>query len=72
MNASGIDFSVELAPGERLSLPQAVVDTIGPGRWQICITPADSRTEPARGHSAFLNGNGPEDEGLYDDVSGAR
>ena len=72
MNASEFSFSVELGPGERLSLPQAVVDTIGPGRWQIRISPADAPSEPVRGHGAFLNGYGPEDEGMYDDLCPAR
>ena len=72
MNGSEITFSVDLAPGERLSLPQSIVETIGPGRWQIHISPAGNRPDPTRGHGAFLNGYSPEDEGLYDDVRPAR
>ena len=72
MKASEFTFSVELAPGEWLSLPPAVVDTIGPGRWQIRICPADAPSKQLRGHRAFLNGYNPEDEALHDDVRAAR
>ena len=72
MSDSEFTFSVEVAPGQRLSLPQDVVDTIGPGWWQIRIRPAGNRTENARGHGAFLNSYGPDDEGLYDDVAPPR
>jgi hypothetical protein len=60
---------VELAPGEKLTLPPSVVDSIGPGHWLITISPVqpDNAVIPIRGHSAFLNSYAPEDEGLYDD-----
>ena len=72
MSISDIHFSVDLAPGERLNLPREIVDSIGPGRWEVRISPVGLGAEPPRGHSAFLNSYGPEDEGLYDDVTAAR
>jgi len=70
-NVTQFSFSVELQPGEKLSLPQAVVDTIGPGRWHvsICTLEDNGKDEPIRDHSAFLDSYGPEDEGLYDDFA---
>lgn len=71
MQGPTVPFSVDikLAPGEKLSLPPSVVDSIGPGHWLITISPigADDVTEAVRDHTAFLNGYAPEDEGLYDD-----
>jgi hypothetical protein len=61
-------FEIELQPGERLTLPPALIDSVGPGRWIVTIEPASA--SPIRGHSAFLNGFAAEDEGLYDDEAG--
>ncbi len=63
---------VELQPGETLQLPQSVVNRVGPGQWRITIAPVDDAESatPVRGHSAFLSGYAPEDEGLYDDDPG--
>lgn len=63
------DFAVtvELQPGERLTLPPELLERVGPGRWMVSVRPL---TEPVRRHDAFLNGYAPEDEGLYDDVTG--
>jgi hypothetical protein len=71
MEITALNFSVSLAPGEKLSLPQAVIDTIGPGRWTISISANDALLiePPIRDHSALLNGYAPEDEGLYDDFA---
>jgi hypothetical protein len=71
MEITALNFTVALGPGEKLSLPQGVIDSIGPGRWNINIS-ADNTTsdeQPIRDHSAFLNGYAPEDEGLYDDFA---
>jgi hypothetical protein len=63
-----LSYEIELQPGEKLSLPPALVDSVGAGRWILTIQPAQSA--PAiRRHSAFLAGYAPEDEGLYDDNS---
>jgi hypothetical protein len=59
-------YTVELEPGEKLSLPPALVESVGPGRWILTIRPCPSAV---RRHDAFLNGYAPEDEGLYDDIA---
>lgn len=62
-------YEIELQAGEKLSLPEHLVETIGAGRWVITIQPFTARqdAELTRTHDAFLNGYAPEDEGLYDD-----
>ena len=67
-----LNYDVEVLPGETLKLPESVVNRVGPGRWRIIIVPLqEAEATPAvRGHSAFLNGYAPEDEGLYDDYPG--
>lgn len=64
-----LSYDFELQQGELLELPESVVNQIGPGRWRIIIAPLQEEisTGTVRGHSAFLNGYAPEDEGLYDD-----
>lgn len=66
---SQLSYDVELQPGETLQLPESVVNRVGPGRWRIIIAPVKEEvsTTAVRGHSAFLDGYAPEDEGLYDD-----
>ena len=64
-----LTYEIELEPGEKLTLPQALADNIGPGRWLITVRPlrtplSASRT---RAHNAFLSSYAAEDEGLYDD-----
>jgi hypothetical protein len=62
-------FDVHLQPGQPLSLPPEVAESIGPGHWQVSIRSADA-VEPSprvRSHAAFLSGYVAEDEGLYDD-----
>ncbi len=63
-------YEVELQPGEKLSLPQGLVDRVGAGHWRITIEPVNA-TSPlsVRSHDAFLHSYAPEDEGLYDDYS---
>ena len=62
-----IRFNIELARGEKLILPSALIDSIGEGRWTITIQPADDTAVTTRDHSAFLDSYSPDDEGLYDD-----
>ncbi len=65
-----LSFEIELQPGEKLTLPPALIDGVGAGRWVITIQPVDDTDLPIRGHDAFLNGYTAEDEGLYDDYPG--
>lgn len=66
--SSELTFAVEVSPGAKLALPPEVVDRVGAGHWQITIRLLDDSVVPeSRGHTAFLNGYAPEDEGLYDD-----
>jgi len=64
-----LTYEIELQPGEKLSLPESIVENVGAGRWVIIIQPLTSVTPhtPIRSHDAFLNSYAPEDEGLYDD-----
>lgn len=68
-NPTPLAFTIELEPGEKLSLPPEVVAGVGPGQWLVTIQPLEmeSASQPTRGHSAFLSSYAPEDEGLYDD-----
>ena len=59
---------IELGPGEKLTLPRSLVESVGPGRWVITVAPLTAGS-PARDHAAFLRSYGPEDEGLYDDCA---
>ena len=72
MAQSSGDFAVtvNLQPGEQLTLPADLVERVGPGRWVVTIRPLDRSTAAVRRHEAFLNGYAPEDEGLYDDLAG--
>ncbi len=56
-----LTYEIELQEGEKLSLPDALVASVGPGRWLVSVQPAATRD-----HTAFLNSYAPEDEGLYD------
>jgi len=59
-----LTYEIELQQGEALCLPEALVASVGAGRWRLTIQPV--RQPPSRSHAAFLNGYAPEDEGLYD------
>jgi len=59
-----VTYKTELQPGEQLRLPDALLASVGPGRWRLTLQPV--RRMPVRNHAAFLNGYAPEDEGLYD------
>lgn len=66
-----LSYTVELEAGEKLTLPPALVESIGPGRWLLTVRAwPGSGTLAVRRHDAFLNGYAPEDEGLYDDLAG--
>jgi hypothetical protein len=61
-------YEIELQAGEKLSLPSALLDAVGPGHWLITVEPADNGAAIRR-HGAFLAGYAAEDEGLYDDLA---
>jgi hypothetical protein len=63
-----LTYDIELQPGETLTLPDARLAGIGPGRWRMTLQPlTPGAPTPIRDHRAFLSGFSPEDEGLYDD-----
>jgi hypothetical protein len=64
-----LEIEIELQPGEKLTLPPALVDHVGAGRWRITVEPAEG-AGAIREHGAFLAGYAGEDEGLYDDCAG--
>jgi hypothetical protein len=59
-----VTYEIDIQPGEKLTLPAALVDSVGAGRWLLTIQPADDL--PVRDHSAFLNSYAPQDDTLYD------
>ena len=60
-------YNVELKPGEKLTLPPELIDSVGEGHWTITVQPVNDTQPPTRDHSAFLDSYSPDDEGLYDD-----
>ena len=62
-------YEIQIEPGEKLILPQAIIDTLSPGRWMLMIRPLfdPAPNTPVRDHQSFLNSYVAEDEGLYDD-----
>ena len=64
-----ITYEIQIEPGEKLTLPQSLIDTLSPGRWMLMIRPLFTPVPQTavRDHQAFLNSYTPEDEGLYDD-----
>jgi hypothetical protein len=60
-----LEYEIELQPGEKLTLPPRLVETVGAGCWVITVERAPAT--PIRTHGAFLNGYDVGDEGLYDD-----
>jgi hypothetical protein len=61
-----LTYEIELAPGEKLTLPESLVSSVGTGRWIVTVRPLPTSTAPIRSHDAFLNSYVSEDEGLYD------
>jgi hypothetical protein len=62
-----IAVTVELQPGEKLTLPKEIIESVGAGRWLITLQPVPGENS-IRNHNAFLKSYAPEDEGLYDDI----
>ena len=69
-NEEDLAITVNIRPGERLSLPADLLDKVGPGRWIVTVRPLGGPPSAARRHDAFLSGYAPSDEGLYDDIAG--
>ena len=63
-----LEYEIELQPGEKLTLPPSLIESVGAGRWVITVQSVVGT--PIRSHGTFLNGYAPDDEGLYDDDSG--
>jgi hypothetical protein len=64
-----ITYEIELKPGEKLTLPESIRESIGAGNWIITIQSKLNSSPVNRSHEAFLNSYVPEDEGLYDDYT---
>ncbi|HAZ44384.1 MAG TPA: hypothetical protein DDW76_06145 [Cyanobacteria bacterium UBA11369] len=62
-----LTYQVQLQPGEKFTLPESLVESVGAGDWSITIEKINPISESIRNHDAFLNSYAPEDEGLYDD-----
>jgi DNA-directed RNA polymerase specialized sigma54-like protein len=60
-----LTFEVEVQQGEKLVIPDAVVEGVGEGKWMITIQPSLS-SSISLSHDSFLSSYSPEDEGLYD------
>jgi len=60
-----LTYEIDLQPGEKLALPEALVSVVGAGRWLVTVQPLD-KPVPVRNHNSFLNSYALEDEGLYD------
>lgn len=62
--------TVDVKPGEKLTLPPSLVENVGPGRWLVSVRSCGGlATVEVRRHDAFLDGYAPQDEGLYDDLA---
>ncbi|AVH66814.1 hypothetical protein [Nostoc sp. 'Peltigera membranacea cyanobiont' N6] len=61
-----LTYEIELKPGEKLNIPESILENITTGHWVITIQQKAEETKKALSHDAFLNGYAPEDEGLYD------
>jgi hypothetical protein len=62
-----LTYEIELKPGEKLNLPESILENITTGHWVITIQQKAEELESTRSYDGFLNGYAPEDEGLYDD-----
>ena len=60
-------IEVDLETGEKLELPENIIENLGAGKWLVTIRPKNF--EQIRNHTAFLNSYAETDEGLYDDYS---
>ena len=63
-----LEYEIELQPGEKLTLPPALIESVGAGRWVVTVRSIVGA--PIRSHGAFLYGYAADDDGLYDGDSG--
>ena len=65
-----LTYEIDVRQGEKVEMPADLLERLGPGKWLITVRPANRVPSQSLllGQSAFLNGYGPEDEGLYDDI----
>jgi hypothetical protein len=66
-NTAELSCEIELRPGEKLSLPTALTERVGAGRWLVSVKAVSDDIVPVRSHEAFLESYDPADEGFYDD-----
>ncbi len=64
-----LTYEIEVQTGEKFTLPDSLLESLGVGRWIVTIQPAIEEKIPVvtRSHDAFLKSYSPEDEGIYDD-----
>jgi hypothetical protein len=62
-----LTYEIELQPGEKLNLPESLLESVGTVNWVITIQKKAKLSVDTPRHNAFLQGYAPEDEGLYDD-----
>ncbi|RCJ26131.1 hypothetical protein A6770_26720 [Nostoc minutum NIES-26] len=69
MNAELIKLIYEVEPqsGEKLNLPEPILESINTKRSVITIEQKAEEPENTRSHDSFLNAYVPEDEELYED-----
>ncbi len=68
-----IRINIELGRGEKLTLPPALIDSVGEGRWTITIQPADDTAAPPRDHAITVRSSTathPKTKGCTMTVSG--
>ncbi len=61
-----LTYEIKLKPGEKLNIPESLLENVGAGSWVITIQKKTQLPVETRTHDSFLNGYAPEDEGLYD------
>ncbi|KZL48076.1 hypothetical protein A2T98_20005 [Nodularia spumigena CENA596] len=62
-----LTYEIDLQPGEKLNLPDSILENVAAGRWIITIQQKLPESNVTRSHDAFLHGYALEDEGLYED-----
>ncbi|MGI8925349.1 MAG: hypothetical protein ACR2HN_01730 [Tepidiformaceae bacterium] len=61
-------YRVEVEEGEKLCLPEMLVEAVPAGEWLITIEPVASGDGAIRNYDAFPRSYSDEHEGLYDDL----
>ena len=60
-------FEIELQDGEKFTIPSAIIEGIGKGKWLITIQPKSETETGDRAHDAFLKSYSSVEEGLSDE-----